>query len=128
MRIIRLSLALGMSALICGAEAQAQVQRQPGTVTSAQAAPGTMTAPIDPLKAEVQQLRGEVNRLQAALASLRLTVNANQAAFQKHHHEIPSYGVVSAKTICPNTQVDPKTLIVFDIAGMKNTGFSGPPE
>jgi uncharacterized protein YlxW (UPF0749 family) len=127
-RLILLSSAFAVNAFIRGTDVQAQVQRQPTAATSAQVASGAIQTPIDPLKAEVQQLRAEVNRLHAALESLRLTVNANQAAYMKHHHEIPSYGVVSAKTICPNTQVDPRTLIVFDIAGMKNTGFSGPPE
>ena len=128
MRMRLLSLAFAASALIGGAEAQAQVQRQPSPATSGQVAPGAIQTPIDPLKAEVQQLRAEVNRLHAALESLRLTVNANEAAYVKHSHRIPSYGVVTAKTICPTTQVDDKTMLVFTVANQHSKGLSGPPE
>jgi uncharacterized protein YlxW (UPF0749 family) len=127
-RLIPFSFAFAVSVLIRGTEVQAQVQRQPTAAASAQVAPGAIQAPIDPLKAEVQQLRAEVNRLHAALESLRLTVNANYAAYLKHHHKIPSYGIVSAKTICPNTQVDDKTMLVFTVANQHVTGPSGPPE
>jgi uncharacterized protein YlxW (UPF0749 family) len=127
-RLIPFSLAFAVSVLIRGTEVQAQVQRQPTAATSAQVAPGAIQAPIDPLKAEVQQLRAEVNRLHAALESLRLTVNANSAAFLKHRHSVASYGVLTAKAIYPNTQVDDKTLVVIKISGQNPTALTGPAE
>ena len=127
-RLILLSFAVAAGASMRGSEVQAQVQRQAGAGTSAQIAPGTVQVPVDPLKVEVEQLRTEVNRLHAALESLRLTVNANQAAYAKHRHAVADYGVVSAKTICPNTQVSDNTMVVFAVANQHPKGLSGPPE
>jgi hypothetical protein len=128
LRLALLSLALVMTALTPCSEAQAQVQRQSGGTMSAQVDPNAVRTAIDPLKAEVLALRTEVNRLHAALESLRLTVNANQAAYVKHRHGVASYGVTSAKTICPNTPVIDGTMVVIAVANQHPTALSGPPE
>lgn len=127
-RLILLSFAFAAGATMRGSEVQAQVQRQAGSATSAQIAPRAVQTPIDPLKVEVEQLRVEVNRLHAALESLRLTVNANQAAYAKHRHEVANYGVVSAKTVCPNTQMADNIMLVFKVANLNPKGLSGLPE
>jgi hypothetical protein len=77
---------------------------------------------------EVQNLRAEVNRLHAALESLRLTVNANHAEYIKHRHGVASYGIVTAKSICPNTPANDGTMLVFTTAGGPTKGRTGTPE
>jgi hypothetical protein len=107
---------------------RAQVQRQPSGVTSVQPDPNAVRAFVDPLKVEVQNLRAEVNRLHAALESLRLTVTANHAEYIKHRHGVASYGIVTAKSICPNTPAIDGTMLVFTTSGGPTKGQTGTPE
>jgi hypothetical protein len=106
----------------------AQVQRQPGGGTAVQADPNAVRVIVDPLKVEVQSLRAEVNRLHAALESLRLTVSANHAEYIKHRHGVASYGIVTAKSICPNTPAIDGTMLVFTTSGGPPKGRTGTPE
>ena len=106
----------------------AQVQRQPSGATAVQADPNAVRVIVDPLKAEVQSLRAEVNRLHAALESLRLTVSANHAEYIKHRHGVASYGIVTAKSICPNTPAIDGTMLVFTTSGGPTKGRTGTPE
>lgn len=85
-------------------------------------------ATVDPLKSEVQALRVDVERLQAALASLRLTVQANHQQYASHQHAVPYFGLTSAKSICPDTPVLDSTLIAMTAPGVTKTTLSGPPE
>jgi hypothetical protein len=107
---------------------RAQVQRQPSGGSSVQLDPNAVRAIVDPLKVEVQNLRAEVSRLHAALESLRLTVNANHAEYIKHRHGVASYGIVTAKSICPNTPANDGTMLVFTTSGGPAKGRTGIPE
>ena len=61
---------------------QAQTQRQATAGVAAERLDATAAQRlIKPLEVEVEELRNEVRRLQAALKSLALTVNANQSAY-----------------------------------------------
>ena len=120
------SLAVAMGALTDVTAARAQVQRQPSGTVSAQVDPNTVHAMVDPLKTEVAALRVEVNRLQAALASLRLTGQTNQAAYLKHRHSVASYGLLTAKTISP--QAPPDVQLAFTAPGAHTKALTGPPE
>jgi hypothetical protein len=107
---------------------RAQVQRQPSGGTAVQFDPNAVRAIVDPLKVEVQNLRVEVSRLHAALESLRLTVNANHAEYIKHRHGVASYGIVTARSICPNTPANDGTMLVFTTSGGPTNGRTGTPE
>ena len=115
--IVLIALATGLLA----APAMAQVDRQPTTYV-------TSPPSLQSTEGRVQQLEQEVKRLQAALESLRLTVNANQQQYAKHYHDIPYFGVTSAKTIYPGTPVSPGTLVAIQVPGGVKTTGTGPPK
>lgn len=121
-------LVLAMGVLIPRPELHAQVQRLSGGTMTAQVDPNAVRAIVDPLKVEVQNLRAEVSRLHAALESLRLTVNANHAEYIKHRHGVASHGIVTAKSICPNTPANDGTMLVFTTVGGPTKGRTGTPE
>lgn len=83
---------------------------------------------VNPLQGRVEKLEQEVKRLEAALESLRLTVKANQQAYAQHKHTVPGFGVTSAKTIYPGTQVTDDTLVAITCSVCSKTALSGPPQ
>jgi hypothetical protein len=69
----------------------------------------------------VQDLRAEIEKLQAGLESLQQT-------YAQHQHSIPYFGVTSAKTIYPGTPASDDTLVAISCQPCKKTSLSGPPE
>ena len=77
------------------------------------------------MKAEVEALRIEVNRLHAALESLRLSVQANHAEYAAHRHSVAYYGVVTAKLISHEAPAD--VLLAFTApGGVQKETLTGP--
>ena len=122
------SLAMAAGFLAHASSLQAQSQRASRAGTTVQVDPVNPQPTINPLEAEVASLRAEVRRLQGALGSLRLTVNANHGTYLKHRHGVASYGIVTAKSICPDTPAIDGTMLAFTTSGGPTKGKSGPPE
>ncbi len=120
-----LLIAIGLSAT--ASPASAQVQRSAGNEGTVQAAPNALRLPADPLQTEVKALRIQVDRLEGALQSLRATLRTHQEAYAKHRHGIPSYGIVTAKSICPDTPAIEGTMLVYT-HGSPVKGSTGLPE
>jgi TolA-binding protein len=121
-------LALSAILLVTPRRAEAQVQRQPTSQVAVPPNPQAVDAMVNPLKGRVEQLEQEVRRLEGALESLRLTVNANQKQYAQHSHRIPYFGVTTAKTIYPGTPASDGTLVAIQVPGGLKTTSSGPPE
>lgn len=131
-RIRRTLAPLAMAAAVIGHASPAQAQRQPAPPpragTTVQLDTTAAQTLITPLQAEVETLRIEVRRLKGALESLRLTVNANHQAYAKHRHAVAKYGIVTAKSICPDSPAIDGTMLAFTTAAGPVKGHSGPPE
>lgn len=123
-----LLLAICVGLLAGPGAARAQVQRQTTSQIASPPSPEAVDAMVNPLKGRVEQLEKEVQRLEAALESLRLSVKANQAAYAQHKHSVPGFGVTSAKTIYPGTAVTDDTLVAITCSSCSKTALSGPPQ
>ena len=123
-----LLLAICVGLLAGPGAARAQVQRQTTSQIASPPSPEAVDAMVNPLKGRVEQLEKEVQRLEAALETLRLSVKANQAAYAQHKHSVPGFGVTSAKTIYPGTAVTDDTLVAITCSSCSKTALSGPPQ
>ena len=116
-------------ALACAPSLQAQAPRQARTGAPIERLDATAAQrPTKSLQVELEALRGEVRRLQAALASLTLTVKANQDAYAKHRHGVASYGMTNVKSIVPNSPAIEGTMLVLTTAAGPTKGLTGLPE
>ena len=124
--LLLLAIAVGLPA--GSGTAHAQVQRHATNQIANPPGPQAVEAMVNPLKGRVEQLEQEVKRLEAALESLRLTVKANQQNYAQHKHQVPGFGVTSAKTIYPGTPASDGTLLAFTCPSCSKTALSGPPQ
>ena len=120
-------IAAGLLAGAPSLQAQARVSAPPGASVERLDATAAQR-PAKSLQVEVEELRGQVKRLQAALASLALTVKANQDAYAKHRHGVASYGMTNVKSIVPNSPAIEGTMLVMTTAAGPTTGLTGLPE
>lgn len=123
---------IGLTLALCLAAspgiARAQVTRQPTTHVATPPSPQALQAMVNPLQSRVEKLEQEVKRLEAALESLRLTVKANQQAYAQHKHTVPGFGILSAKSIYPQTPVSVDTQLLFTCPSCSKTALSGSPQ
>jgi uncharacterized protein YlxW (UPF0749 family) len=126
-KILAFLIPAGVLASALPLQAQTQRQAPTGAVVERLDA-GAAQRLIKPLEVQVEELRNEVRRLQAALKSLALIVHANQSAYAKHRHGVASYGMTNVKSIVPNTPAIEGTMLVITTAAGPTIGQTGLPE